>query len=96
MEYETKEYFVKIKKLIGCVIKLLEECIEDVYDGMLTEKQKDMLTLIVGRKENVVSVILKLTSILLKLQSLEINNDFVLSEIDVNIINEFLKKYSNT
>ena len=50
--------------------------------------------MIIGKKENVISALLKLTNIILKIQPFETNDSFVLSEIDVNIINDFLKKHS--
>ena len=60
----------------------------------MTDEQKDKLELVIGKKENVISALLKLTNIILKIQPFETNDDFVLSEIEVNIINDFLKKHS--
>ena len=59
MGYETKKYFVKLKKLISNIIELLEKNVENINIVELTENQKNTLELVIGKKENLVSVILK-------------------------------------
>lgn len=94
MEYETKKYLVKVKCIVDNIIELLEKNLENINNNALTDEQKDTLELVIGKKENIISALLKLTNIILKIQPFETNDSFVLSEIDVNIINDFLKKHS--
>lgn len=85
---------MKVKHIVDNVVELLEKNLENINNNALTDEQKDKLELVIGKKENVISALLKLTNIILKIQPFETNDDFVLSEIDVNIINDFLKKHS--
>ena len=94
MEYETKRYLMKVKHIVDNVVELLEENLKNINNNTLTDEQKNTLELVIGKKENVISALLKLTNIILKIQPFETNDSFVLSEIDVNIINDFLKKHS--
>ena len=94
MEYETKRYLMKVKHIVDNVVELLEKNLENINNNTLTDEQKNTLELVIGKKENVISALLKLTNIILKIQPFETNDSFVLSEIDVDIINDFLKKHS--
>ncbi len=85
---------MKVKHIVDNVVELLEENLKNINNNTLTDEQKNTLELVIGKKENVISALLKLTNIILKIQPFETNDSFVLSEIDVNIINDFLKKHS--
>lgn len=85
---------MKVKHIVDNVVELLEKNLENINNNTLTDEQKNTLELVIGKKENVISALLKLTNIILKIQPFETNDSFVLSEIDVNIINDFLKKHS--
>lgn len=87
----------KIKNIINIIINLLENNIISMNEGNmnLTKQQKELLHFLIGNKENVVSIITKLSNLLLKLGVLEEKqNDNIkenLTEIDLEII----KKYIN-
>lgn len=93
MEYETKKYIIKIKSIINKIIELLENNLQNFEVNKLDENQQEFLEFVIGKKENLVSIISKLTNILLKIQPFDDNNskEIKLNNIDIDIINEFLK-----
>ncbi|MBO4956288.1 MAG: hypothetical protein J6C50_00410 [Rickettsiales bacterium] len=91
------EELQKIKKIINMIINLLENNITLIKDGQteFDESQKELLKFLIGNKENVVSIISKLSNLLLKFNVLEneqnnSNNNFVLNDIDLEIIKTYL------
>ena len=91
------EELQKIKKIINMIINLLENNITLIKDGQIEfdESQKELLKFLIGNKENVVSIISKLSNLLLKFNVLEneqnnSNNNFVLNDIDLEIIKTYL------
>lgn len=90
-----KKCLTKIKVMINDIMDLLEVSLKNMSEMDLTDKQRNILELVVGKKESVISAILKLTTILLRIEPFETDDNFALSEIDISIINDFLKKYSD-
>ena len=105
--YQIKSQSVKelqkIKKIINLIITLLENNITLIKDGniKLEESQKELLNFLIGNKENVVSIISKLSNLLLKFGMLEDknkdeNNSYCnIDEVDLKIIKKYLSQYNN-
>lgn len=91
------EELQKIKNIINMIINLLENNIVLMKNGktQLDEPQKELLKFLIGNKENVVSIISKLSNLLLKFNVLENKDDnktnnFVLNDVDLEIIKTYL------
>lgn len=89
----------RIRKIINLVINIIETSINDYSeDKLMLEKNKKLLDFLIGNKENVVSIITKLTNLLLKVMPLEeqLNhtNDNVekLNNEDIEIIMKYIDK----
>ena len=89
----------RIRKIINLVINIIESSINDYSeDKLMLEKNKKLLDFLIGNKENVVSIITKLTNLLLKVMPLEeqLNhtNDNVekLNNEDIEIIMKYIDK----
>lgn len=96
------EELQKIKNIINMIINLLENNIVLMKNGQtqLDEPQKELLRFLIGNKENVVSIISKLSNLLLKFSVLENKNDnktnnFVLNDVDLEIIKTYLLEQKN-
>ncbi len=87
----------KIKNIINIPISLLESNVISMKNGKTEFKEKELLNFLVGNKENIVSIITKLSNLILKLNVLEQkeknnneNDKFNLNEIDLTIIKKYL------
>lgn len=96
------EELQKIKNIINMIINLLENNIVLMKNGktQLDEPQKELLKFLIGNKENVVSIISKLSNLLLKFNVLENKDDnktnnFVLNDVDLEIIKTYLLEQKN-
>lgn len=90
----------KIKNIINIVINLLESNIISMKNGCGEFKDKELLNFLVGNKENIVSVISKLSNLILKLNILEKQekdeDKFNFDEIDLKIIKKYLDENVKT
>lgn len=106
MEIKSKslQEIKKIKSIIKIIITLLEDNINTINDGKveLDENQKDLLNFLIGNKNNVVSIIAKLSDLIIKLD--EVSNDdgeqqncniAELKEIDFTLLKKFLTNIKN-
>ena len=88
----------KIKKIILIIISLLEKNILNINNEevKLTEKQSNLLNFLIGNRESVVSILSKLISLLIKINSFanceENNNSIELEKDDINIIIDYINK----
>lgn len=93
---KSLEELQKIKNIINIVINILENNIMLLKNGNTTETQKELLNFLIGNKESVVSIISKLSNLLLKFNLLENEQDkqdnFEIDQIDLDIIKEYLSK----
>ena len=71
MENKSIKELEKIKKIINIIINLIDNNIESIKDGNIDQNQQELLQFLIGNKESVVSIITKLSNILLKLGLLE-------------------------
>lgn len=91
MENKSIKELEKIKKIINVIINLIDNNIESIKCGNIEQNQQELLQFLIGNKESVVSIITKLSNILLKLGLLE-KNDKENTNIDSEDI-EIIKKY---
>ncbi|MDR1499091.1 MAG: hypothetical protein LBS34_02280 [Rickettsiales bacterium] len=96
---QSVEELQKIKKIINIIISLLENNISSMREGGvdLNEQQKELLHFLIGNKENVVSIITKLSNLLLKFGILEekyADNSHDIEDIDAEIIRKYLDEQS--
>ncbi len=88
--------FKKIKKIIGIIINLLEKSVLSIDNSIkLSDKNNDLLNFVIGHKENIVSVLNKLTSMLIKIDPFtndNKNNNVELEKDDINIIIDYINK----
>lgn len=91
----------KIRKIINLIINVLEDSINDYSNNnALTEENKDLINFLIGSRDNVVSIITKLTNLLVKVIPLEekINNEEnvedneKLTNDDIEILKEYIDK----
>lgn len=61
----------KIKNIINIIINLLESNVTSIKNGDNEFKDKELLTFLIGNKENIVSIINKLSNLILKLKTIE-------------------------
>lgn len=85
----------KIKKIIGIIINLLEKSVLNFNENNieLIDKNNDLLNFLIGNKENIVSTLNKLSSILIKISSFtedNENNNIELEKDDINIIVDYI------
>lgn len=92
---------VRIRKIINLIIGILESNINDYSKNNISEENKELINFLIGTKDNVVSIIGKLTNLLVKLIPLEekINSSNVsivdnerLTEDDVEILKNYIEK----
>ncbi len=102
LKNKSMDELAKIKNIINITISLLESNVISMKNGEVEFKEKELLTFLVGNKENIVSIITKLSNLILKLNMLEQkekNNDdkkFNLNEIDLEIIKKYLDENLKT
>ena len=91
----------RIRKIINLIINVLEDSINDYSNNnALTEENKDLINFLIGSRDNVVSIITKLTNLLVKVIPLEekINNEEnvedneKLTNDDIEILKEYIDK----
>lgn len=91
----------RIRKIINLIINVLEDSINDYSNNnTLTEENKDLINFLIGSRDNVVSIITKLTNLLVKVIPLEekINNEEnvedneKLTNDDIEILKEYIDK----
>lgn len=91
----------RMRKLIAAVVKILEESVNNFSnDNMISEKNKELIDFLFGKKCDIVSIITKLTNTLIKVIPIEekISNiensdeDEKLSDDDIDIIRRYIKK----
>ena len=89
MEIKSAKELEKIKKIINVIINLLEESIEAIQNGNLDENKQELLQFLIGNKESVVSIITKLSNLLLKMGITE-DGDQKIEDVDIEIIKKYL------
>lgn len=91
----------KIRKIINLIINILENNINNFSnEGGVDEENKELINFLIGSKDNVVSIITKLTNLLVKLIPLEEkiaftdNNecDEKLNNEDIEILEKYIDK----
>ena len=87
----------KIKKIINMIINLLEKSITNLNkENELTNRQKDLLGFLLGNKENIISVISKLSLLLIKIDSATNGSSNMkgieLEKNDVKIILDYINR----
>ena len=97
IEKMEKNLLLRIKTIFNITISLLESNVISMKNGKTEFKEKELLNFLVGNKENIVSIITKLSNLILKLNVLEQkeknnneNDKFNLNEIDLTIIKKYL------
>lgn len=95
MIIEQNNDLFKIRKIINIIVSLLEKNIENLQNGFIKEEDKTILTFLIGEKENIFSVVIKLSNLLIKLEILnqdknEDEDDAILEEVDLKLIREYL------
>ena len=93
MENKSIKELEKIKKIINIIINLIDNNIESIKDGNIDQNQQELLQFLIGNKESVVSIITKLSNILLKLGLLEQTDQENIDNEDIEIIKRYLSKY---
>lgn len=93
MENKSIKELEKIKKIINVIINLIDNNIESIKDGNIDQNQQELLQFLIGNKESVVSIITKLSNILLKLGLLEQTDQENVDNEDIEIIKRYLSKY---
>lgn len=89
---------LKMQTMINNIIIILENNLMFIKENKFrTQQQIELIDYLVGKKENIVSVLTKLINLSLKLnnnnnKNLENKNNSILTGIDVKIINKFFKK----
>lgn len=89
MENKSTRELEKIKKIINIIINLLEESIESIQKGDLDEDKQELLQFLIGNKESVVSIITKLSNLLLKM-GIKDDNEQKIEDVDIEIIKKYL------
>jgi hypothetical protein len=88
----------KIKEIIHIIISLLEDNINNIknFNAELREEQKELLNFLIGNRENVVSIITKLSNLLIKLNDatnyVEVDSNDEMEDIDFELMEKFLKE----
>lgn len=87
----------KIKKIVGIIINILEKSILNINEDNIEiiNKNNDLLNFLIGNKENIVSILNKLSSLLIKINSFtedNENNNIELEKDDINIIVDYINK----
>ncbi len=90
----------RMRRLIIAVVKVLEESINDFSENnVVSDKNKELIDFLFGKKCDIVSIITKLTNALIKVIPIEEKisatenvEDEKLSEDDVEIIRRYIKK----
>lgn len=91
----------RIRKIINLIINVLEDSINDYsHNNTITEENKELINFLIGSKDNVVSIITKLTNLLIKVIPLEekINNNENIEENekltneDIEILERYIDK----
>ena len=92
----------RIRKIINLIINVLEDNIENFSNSnSILESNKELINFLIGSKDNVVSIITKLTNLLVKVIPLEekINNsdnnikdDEKLTNEDIEILERYIDK----
>ena len=92
----------RIRKIINLIINVLEDNIKNFSNSnSILESNKELINFLIGRKDNVVSIITKLTNLLVKVIPLEekINNsdnnikdDEKLTNEDIEILERYIDK----
>lgn len=92
----------RIRKIINLIINVLEDNIKNFSDSnSILEGNKELINFLIGSKDNVVSIITKLTNLLVKVIPLEekINNsdnnikdDEKLTNEDIEILERYIDK----
>ena len=93
MENKSIKELEKIKKIINVIINLIDNNIESIKDGNIDQNQQELLQFLIGNKESVVSIITKLSNILLKLGLLEQTDQENIDNEDIEIIKRYLSKH---
>lgn len=86
----------KIRNIINIIINLLESNVVSMKNGDNEFKDKELLNFLIGNKENIVSIINKLSNLILKLKALEKEEKNGENEEKNNLTNidlEMIRKY---
>lgn len=86
---------LKMQTIINNIIIVLEKNLLSIKENEIqTQQQKELIEYLIGKKENIISTLSKLINLSLKLSesSFQQKNNIVLPNIDIKIINKFLKK----
>lgn len=86
----------KIRNIINIIINLLESNVVSMKNGDAEFKDKELLNFLIGNRENIVSIINKLSNLILKLKTLEKEEKNEeknsLSAIDLEMIKKYLEE----
>lgn len=102
LKNKSMDELSKIKNIINITIGLLESNIISMKNGDGEFKERELLNFLVGNKENVISIITKLSNMILKLNLLEQkeqdnkDENFNISDIDLEIIKKYLDENTKT
>ncbi len=89
-----KDEIYKIKKLIIILLDLLEANIKSEN----TIENQEFLSLVIGKKESIISAICKLGNLLLKINLDEprnLDNTNNIKKIDIELLEDYIKKIKN-
>ncbi|MDR1425762.1 MAG: hypothetical protein LBI70_02075 [Rickettsiales bacterium] len=86
----------RIRKIIAVIIGLLEEKIDALKNGdNMPENKEDMVSLLLGKNENVLSALCKLGNMMIKLNGFALEgtaeDNFSFEEVDLNIMRDYLE-----
>lgn len=90
----------KIRKIINLIINILENSIDDFSNNIYDSgENKDLIKFLIGSKDNVVSIITKLTNLLIKVIPLEekinqskLSDDEKLTNDDMEILLNYIER----
>jgi hypothetical protein len=98
MEEQNPNELQKIKNIIRTIISLLETNINNIKNSRagLDDEQQKLLNFLIGGRENVVSIITKLSNLLIKLNNVKNNGDDEnfddIEAIDIELIEKFIEE----
>ncbi|MDR0571710.1 MAG: hypothetical protein LBG48_02545 [Rickettsiales bacterium] len=98
MEEQSLYELQKIKNIIHTIISLLETNINSIKNSRIEpdEEQQKLLNFLIGNKENVVSIITKLSNLLIKLNGIKDDKDDdsfdSIEAIDIELIEKFIEE----
>lgn len=90
----TNNELSKIKRIINLIMNVLEKNILNFENNEETFTDKNLLNFLIGNKESIVSVINKLSLLLIKINSIsekEVENNIELENNDIKVILDYIK-----